>query len=182
MFARVPSQLGGGLKFGRARDVVQDGGYQSDSPLSGKGLSRPSKRSVAEPLRKEVLMSNVSRHERRDLPLPPMLPRPPPLPVVMPPPLPQPKRQHHPFYDDDDRVKYGLSGEVIHINYDLRSPPVLPADKVRFVCISDTHGKTFEVPDGDVLLHTGDLSSGGTFASLYQTFQWLKGLPHQWKL
>ena len=46
------------------------------------------------------------------------------------------------------------------------NPPISP-DKVRFVCISDTHtvvekqGK-MKIPDGDVLLHAGDFTVYGT--------------------
>ena len=40
-------------------------------------------------------------------------------------------------------------------------------DKVRFVCISDTHthlerSRALEIPDGDVLLHAGDFTVYGT--------------------
>jgi Predicted phosphohydrolases len=35
--------------------------------------------------------------------------------------------------------------------------------KIKFVCISDTHGLTdqLQVPDGDVLIHAGDFSNTG---------------------
>ena len=40
-------------------------------------------------------------------------------------------------------------------------------DKIRFVCISDTHtylekSRRLEIPDGDVLLHAGDFTVYGT--------------------
>ena len=40
-------------------------------------------------------------------------------------------------------------------------------DKIRFVCISDTHthlekGRRLKIPDGDVLLHAGDFTVYGT--------------------
>lgn len=37
-------------------------------------------------------------------------------------------------------------------------------DRVRFVCISDTHNrhKSLHVPDGDVLIHAGDISLKGS--------------------
>lgn len=39
--------------------------------------------------------------------------------------------------------------------------PVSP-DKLRFVCLSDTHSNThFHVPTGDVLLHAGDFTKIG---------------------
>ncbi|KAJ7718681.1 Metallo-dependent phosphatase-like protein [Mycena maculata] len=52
----------------------------------------------------------------------------------------------------------------------------------RFVLISDTHTSTFPVPDGDVLLHTGDLTQMGTLKELETTMEWLYALPHQVKI
>lgn len=46
---------------------------------------------------------------------------------------------------------------IIHSRYDLDSVPPKPSTGVwtRFVCISDTHEYNFDVPHGDVLLHSG---------------------------
>lgn len=44
--------------------------------------------------------------------------------------------------------------------------PAMPASPVRTVCISDTHNIQPELPDGDVLLHAGDLTNRGTFDEL----------------
>lgn len=60
-------------------------------------------------------------------------------------------------------------------------PPV-PESWTRFVCISDTHGATFHVPPGDVLIHAGDLSDTGRLADLEHTMEWLYALPHKTKL
>jgi len=32
---------------------------------------------------------------------------------------------------------------------------------IRFVCISDTHCNSINLPDGDVLIHSGDFTSTG---------------------
>ncbi|KAF9792416.1 Metallo-dependent phosphatase-like protein [Thelephora terrestris] len=57
-----------------------------------------------------------------------------------------------------------------------------PGDRwTRFVCISDTHDCTPAVPDGDVLLHAGDIS-GGIPSRMKTMFEWLRGLPHQTKV
>ena len=46
--------------------------------------------------------------------------------------------------------------------------------------ISDTHGQhNFEVREGDVLIHAGDLTHTGTFAELRRALLWLKSLPHK---
>lgn len=55
-------------------------------------------------------------------------------------------------------------------------------DWTRFVCISDTHSRTFEVPTGDVLLHAGDLSSWGSLSQLMHTVEWLTSLEHPVKM
>ncbi|KII91884.1 hypothetical protein PLICRDRAFT_38759 [Plicaturopsis crispa FD-325 SS-3] len=73
---------------------------------------------------------------------------------------------------------------VVHKNYDIDDPPPKPADGewTRFICISDTHSHTFHVPDGDVLLHSGDLTGTGTLQGFKITFEWLYRLPHKHKI
>jgi predicted phosphodiesterase len=53
---------------------------------------------------------------------------------------------------------------------------------ILIVCISDTHTTRPDVPDGDVLLHAGDLTSHGSFAELQAQLDWLKTLPHKYKV
>lgn len=51
------------------------------------------------------------------------------------------------------------------------------------VHISDTHLKhSIHIPDGDILIHTGDWSMKGTDDELYQFVNWLSSLPHQHKV
>jgi Icc-related predicted phosphoesterase len=52
---------------------------------------------------------------------------------------------------------------------------------VRIVCISDTHShhERIVVPEGDVLIHAGDLTRSGTQAQIHDTYIWLAGLPHE---
>jgi hypothetical protein len=53
----------------------------------------------------------------------------------------------------------------------------------RFVCISDTHSSCdYPIPDGDVLLHAGDLTSGGSFAQYKLAIDWLKSMDHLIKM
>ncbi|KAJ7794641.1 Metallo-dependent phosphatase-like protein [Mycena olivaceomarginata] len=52
----------------------------------------------------------------------------------------------------------------------------------RFVLLSDTHTKRCDVPDGDVLLHSGDLTERGTLKELRSTMEWLYALPHRVKI
>ena len=57
-------------------------------------------------------------------------------------------------------------------------------DRVRIVCISDTHNDdlTGQVPDGDILLHAGDMTDGGTYDELEIALGWIRKLPHKFKL
>ena len=55
---------------------------------------------------------------------------------------------------------------------------------MRLICLSDTHGlhQTLTVPEGDVLLHAGDLTRRGTLAEIDAFFAWLAALPHRHKI
>lgn len=53
---------------------------------------------------------------------------------------------------------------------------------VAIVCISDTHNAQISVPDGDVLIHAGDLTQSGTFQELQDALDWLHTLPHPIKI
>jgi len=53
---------------------------------------------------------------------------------------------------------------------------------VTVACISDTHNQFPAIPDGDLLLHAGDPSQGGTLQEIQRTLDWLHNLPHQYKV
>lgn len=54
---------------------------------------------------------------------------------------------------------------------------------MRFVAISDTHGKhNFELPEGDVLLHAGDVSSRGLKTEIQRFMDWFAGLDYAYKI
>ncbi len=54
---------------------------------------------------------------------------------------------------------------------------------MRVVCLSDTHGNVdLEVPEGDLLIHTGDHSKRGSPQELEQAARWLRSLPHPHKV
>lgn len=51
------------------------------------------------------------------------------------------------------------------------------------VTISDTHDKIWpDIPDGDLLIHAGDLTNRGTVQGLQAQIEWLKSLPHPHKI
>jgi predicted phosphohydrolase len=55
---------------------------------------------------------------------------------------------------------------------------------MRLVCVADTHLFTddLRVPDGDVLVHAGDLCRGGDREELESAAAWLASLPHRHKI
>lgn len=55
---------------------------------------------------------------------------------------------------------------------------------MRIALISDTHNKCENslVPDGDLLIHAGDLTMGGKLPEVLQALAWLESLPHPHKV
>lgn len=62
------------------------------------------------------------------------------------------------------------------------SPQRVDTHPIRIVCISDTHNMQPRIPDGDILLHAGDLTNNGTFEELQAQLHWLQSLPHPRKI
>lgn len=62
----------------------------------------------------------------------------------------------------------------------LRPPPATRSNAlVRVVCVSDTHCNLPPyIPEGDVLIHSGDLTNAGTPAEIQAQIDWLNTLPH----
>jgi calcineurin-like phosphoesterase family protein len=48
--------------------------------------------------------------------------------------------------------------------------------------MTDTHNTLPSVPEGDILLHGGDLTDDGTFAELQAQLTWMNTLPHPYKV
>lgn len=53
---------------------------------------------------------------------------------------------------------------------------------IRVVCISDTHNTQPQLPEGDLLIHAGDLTQSGTHAELEAQIGWLDRQPHRFKV
>jgi len=55
---------------------------------------------------------------------------------------------------------------------------------MKLICISDTHNQHEEIPipDGDVLIHAGDITEGGTKREVVDFLQWFTSQPHQYKI
>ncbi|KAF5373200.1 hypothetical protein D9757_010556 [Collybiopsis confluens] len=87
------------------------------------------------------------------------------------------------IYGDDVVYRSPNDNEIVYLEYDPLKLPPKPSDSyTRFVCISDTHTRSFPVPDGDVLLHSGDLTKLGYVNEFQQTMEWIDKLPHKTKI
>ena len=72
---------------------------------------------------------------------------------------------------------------IVYTTY--QKPPVHPGREwTRFICISDTHGRQAKlpVPEGDVLLHSGDMTAWGLPEQLEEMAGWLQSQPHPVKM
>ena len=54
----------------------------------------------------------------------------------------------------------------------------------RIICISDTHNcnEQIAVPDGDILIHSGDATIRGTIPEIETFNDWFANLPHKYKI
>lgn len=52
------------------------------------------------------------------------------------------------------------------------------------VVVADTHlyHEELEIPDGDVFVHAGDMTRGGSLAELARALEFFRGLPHRHKI
>lgn len=67
-------------------------------------------------------------------------------------------------------------------NIDTSIPPQDPGC-IRIVCISDTHGSVkFNVPDGDILVHAGDITRNSNMKEFSTFANWMETLPHKIKI
>lgn len=53
---------------------------------------------------------------------------------------------------------------------------------IKLVIVSDTHGLTPALPDGDILIHCGDLTPFGTLRQLALFINWFGSQPHPYKI
>lgn len=75
------------------------------------------------------------------------------------------------------------SQKTLKLNVKIPSNPVDP-NKVRFVCMSDTHSLIrnvmFDIPDGDVFIHAGDFTKCGQKDEVIHFNNWL-GIKEEFK-
>ena len=55
---------------------------------------------------------------------------------------------------------------------------------MRLICLADTHNKHYEIPipKGDVLIHAGDCTDGGTRNETDNFLKWFSAQPHEHKI
>jgi len=57
---------------------------------------------------------------------------------------------------------------------------------MKIICISDTHGlhghMKNKIPDGDMIIHSGDFCNRGDYFECVEFFNWFSSLPHKYKL
>ncbi|KAJ4397175.1 hypothetical protein N0V93_001399 [Gnomoniopsis smithogilvyi] len=56
------------------------------------------------------------------------------------------------------------------------------ASPIKLVCVSDTHNSKPELPEGDILVHAGDMSQYGTFDEIQAQLSWLAAQTHKHKI
>jgi hypothetical protein len=67
--------------------------------------------------------------------------------------------------------------------YSLLEPAIQASKEgIRVVRISDTHNTQPKLPDGDLLLHAGDLPQSGSLEELRSQIEWLDSQPHRFKV
>lgn len=75
---------------------------------------------------------------------------------------------------------------IVKIAYRQPNRENIDPNKIRIVCMSDTHALTrhikFSVPYGDIFIHAGDFSACGSLPEIIEFNEWLGELPHKHKL
>lgn len=72
---------------------------------------------------------------------------------------------------------------IYYTSLSLQRQSPAPAHPIRIVCLSDTHTQIPEhVPDGDLLIHAGDMCTLGDVTELQAQIHWLNSLPHKHKV
>lgn len=84
---------------------------------------------------------------------------------------------HELTYDPNSAWKK-ISKEQSVTKITIKPPkPEIPKNKVRVVCMSDTHSLThnikFDVPDGDILVHAGDFTNVGRREEVIKFNAWI---------
>ncbi|RZF43641.1 hypothetical protein LSTR_LSTR009238 [Laodelphax striatellus] len=93
----------------------------------------------------------------------------------------------HPLTNDPSEVWMEIFESQTFIEVDFQVSEECDINKVRIVCMSDTHSKTSKfhfdkIPDGDIFIHAGDFTFFGRADEVIQFNEWLGKLPHKYKI
>lgn len=61
----------------------------------------------------------------------------------------------------------------------------MTSSNVRIVAVADTHlheSESYEIPEGDIFIHAGDMCRFGHFTELRIAAKWITSLPHAFKI
>ncbi|KAH8778396.1 Metallo-dependent phosphatase-like protein [Diaporthe sp. PMI_573] len=81
------------------------------------------------------------------------------------------------------RNPYVFLSRVVYERWLRCATPAQPlSDAISVVCVSDTHNSQPVLPNGDILIHAGDLTQSGSFGETQAALDWLKSQPHRHKI
>ncbi|KAK2742493.1 hypothetical protein FQN57_005384 [Myotisia sp. PD_48] len=80
------------------------------------------------------------------------------------------------------RKIYNRCASKLNITQIVSATTPNPTRTVTVVCIADTHNTRPRIPHGDILLHAGDLTQGGTQSEIQEAVDWLNAQPHRYKV
>jgi hypothetical protein len=79
-------------------------------------------------------------------------------------------------------ITYNSHALLRHLSWRLTSLGPPKGRQIRVICLADTHSQRCDIPDGELLIHAGDLSLSGSATEIQETIDWLKSLPHKHKV
>lgn len=88
------------------------------------------------------------------------------------------KIEVHPLTRDPTAAWREISRTQRVIKITMKPPDIeIPENKVRIVCMSDTHSLTphikFDIPDGDIFIHAGDFTKCGRKEEVIEFNAWI---------
>ena len=98
------------------------------------------------------------------------------------PPPPSPFLAASPLHDLLNQPTSFLARLLYTLLQAIRPPPPGSYPALRVVCISDSHTQTKSIPNGELLIHAGDLANVGNPTEINAQIEWLDSLPHRHKV
>mmetsp|Transcript_54731 Transcript_54731/g.168620 ORF Transcript_54731/g.168620 Transcript_54731/m.168620 type:complete len:528 (-) Transcript_54731:191-1774(-) len=80
------------------------------------------------------------------------------------------------------RIQRGAAASTSHGAFGSPAQPAPKERRVRIVHVSDTHDKTYDLPAGDILVHSGDMTDGASPDEVERFRDFLRITPHRHKV